>query len=85
MDTNSNPGIAGIPAKVISYSSDFALLATILINHLLNTNTIPEDWKAAVVAPLYRNKGNRYDINNFRYISIISPNGKIFEKVLATY
>ena len=84
MDINSNPGIVGISAKVMFYSADFALLATNLINHCINTNTIPEDWKAAVVTPLFKKKGNRQDINNYRGISIISPIGKIFEKVLAT-
>ena len=84
LDDNSSPGVVGIPTKVMSHSTDFALLATKLINHCILTSTIPEDWKAAVVTPLYKNKGDNHDINNYRGISIISPIAKVFEKVLAT-
>lgn len=46
---------------------------------------IPSDeWKSAVVTPLYKSKEDKCDLNNYRGISILSPFAKIFEKILAT-
>jgi hypothetical protein len=36
-----------------------------------------------VIVPLYKNKGDSSDLNNFRGISILPPIAKIFERVLA--
>ena len=55
-----------------------------MINNCIITKTIPDEWKSAVVTPLYKSKGEKSDVNNYRGISIISPIAKIFEKVLAT-
>ena len=45
--------------------------------------SIPDDWKLALVNPLYKNKGERSDINNYRAISVLSPISKMFEKLFA--
>ena len=39
--------------------------------------------KIAVVTPLYKNKGDATDPNNYRGISVISPIAKIFENILS--
>ena len=44
---------------------------------------IPGKWKTAIVAPLYKHKGEKTDPNNYRGISIIAPLAKVFEKILA--
>ena len=45
---------------------------------------IPKEWKNALVTPLFKNKGDTTDLNNYRGISVITPIAKIFEKILAT-
>ncbi len=38
----------------------------------------------AIVTPLYKNKGSPTDMNNYRGISVLTPIGKMFEKIVAT-
>jgi hypothetical protein len=60
-----------------------APIYTKLFNYCLATNSIPEDWKAAIVTPLYKNKRASTDLNNYRGISVLSPIAKVSEKILA--
>ena len=43
---------------------------------------MPEDWRSAVIVPLYKRKGVRDGCRNFRGISLLSVAGKIYEKIL---
>ena len=47
-------------------------------------NTIPTEWKCAVIAPLFK-KGDKLDLNNYRGISAIPPIAKLFEKSIAKH
>jgi hypothetical protein len=40
-------------------------------------------WKGAVVTPLYKNKGDKTDPNNYRGILVITPVAKLFEKIIS--
>jgi len=46
----------------------------------LNSGIFPEEWKIARVKPLYK-KGDRYGIQNYKPISVLSIFSKIYEKV----
>jgi hypothetical protein len=35
------------------------------------------------ITPLYKNKGDVSDLNNYRGLSVLPPLGKIFEKLMA--
>ena len=81
----SSPGISGISSKIMKLIPDtFTPIFTKLINSAIDSGSIPEDWKSALVTPLFKNKGKTTDLNNYRGISVLSPMAKIFEKVLAT-
>jgi hypothetical protein len=85
LDSSSGPGCAMISCKVIKASSRrLAPIITAMFNKSIENGVIPLDWKTAVVTPLYKNKGQAEDINNYRGISVIPPIAKIFEKILAT-
>ncbi len=43
---------------------------------------MPEDWRKAIIVPLYKGKGNREECTNYRGISLISVPGKIYERIL---
>ena len=58
------------------------ILLKILNNCIIN-NVIPDDFKIAMVTPLYKNKGDLMDMNNYRGISVLSPFAKIFEKLIS--
>ena len=53
-----------------------------LFNASLNTSNIPDDWKCARVTPVYKDKGDKSDVSNYRPISVISHLSKVFEKLV---
>jgi hypothetical protein len=54
---------------------------THIYNLLLNSCVFPNEWKIAKVKPFYK-KGDRYDIQNYRPISIISVSAKLLERLM---
>ena len=84
LPNSSSAGITEIPTKVLKQASEYLLLPlTKIYNCCLHTGIIPDDFKVAVVTPLYKNKGDKADINNYRGISVLSPFAKVFEKAIA--
>ena len=55
-----------------------------LFNKCLSEGYFPEELKVAKVIPLYKNKGDINDINNYRPISMLSVFSKLFEKLVHT-
>jgi len=47
----------------------------------LNSGVFPDVWKTAKVKPLYK-KGDEYDMQNYRPISIISVFAKLLERLM---
>ncbi len=43
---------------------------------------MPEDWRKAIIVPLYKGKGEREECNNYRGISLLSVPGKIYGRIL---
>ena len=84
MKDDCSLGITGIPSKILKNSEEIVTPLTHLINECIEKRSIPDEWKSAVVTPLYKSKEDKCDLNNYRGISILSPFAKIFEKILAT-
>ncbi|CAF1037093.1 unnamed protein product, partial [Brachionus calyciflorus] len=85
LDSANGPGCTLIPCKVNKASLfKLAPILTRMFNKALFENSIPFDWKTAVVTPLFKNKGDAEDVNNYRGISVIPPIAKLFEKIIAT-
>ena len=80
LDTSTGAGLVAIPTKVIRAASSLIPVLTKLFNLCISTNCIPFDWKSACVTPLYKNKGDKNDVNSYRGISVLPPIAKIFEK-----
>ena len=84
LDNKSSPGMSGIPVSVLkACSTTLARPLTDIYNNCIRTSVFPREWKTAIVTPLYKNKGQADDMNNYRSISVLSPLAKIFEKILA--
>jgi hypothetical protein len=84
LSSTSGPGASGISSKILKASA-FQLTPLIkdLFNTCIDSCSIPDDWKLAIVTPIFKKKGSNEDMNNYRGISVISPIAKLFEKVLA--
>jgi len=82
--SSSGPGIAGISSKIFKAASlVLTPILTTLFNDCVKTMKIPSEWKCAIVTPIYKQKGQVEDVNNYRGISDISPIVKLFENMLA--
>ena len=84
LDISNGAGISDIPTKVIKSCACLIPVLTNLFNKCIKTASILNEWKTAIVTPLFKNKGYKTDQNNYRGILIISPLAKVFEKILAS-
>ena len=65
LSLSSSAGILGILAKVLKTLPEiFCPIFQHLFNKCLESKMIPNDWKLAVVTPLFKNKGEKTDKNN---------------------
>ena len=49
---------------------------------VFQSGVVPEDWRFAVIVPLYKDKGKRTECCNYRGISLSSTAGKIYEGIM---
>ena len=43
---------------------------------------MPEDWTIGIIKPMYKDKGDINDVNNYRGITLLSCMGKLFTSIL---
>ncbi len=53
-----------------------------LFNVILNSGKIPESWSRGVILPLYKKKGSKANVDNYRGITIMSCLGKLFTSIV---
>ena len=53
-----------------------------LFNLILDTGIFPKEWSIGSIHPIYKNKGNRDNVKNYRPITILSCMGKLFTSIL---
>ena len=51
-----------------------------LCNIAFESGVVPEDWKSAVIIPLYKGKGEWTECSNYRGISLLSVVGKYMQE-----
>ena len=84
MDNSSSPGVTGWPVKLIKHcATNFARLLSAFMNGIFEIGQIPSEWKFAIVTPLYKGKGSSTCFDNYRGISVLTPIGKMFERIVS--
>ncbi len=43
---------------------------------------VPDDWRKAMIVPIYKGKGSKEECKNYRGISLLSIPGKVYGRVL---
>ena len=76
------PGICGVVSEMLKAGGEVVVeWLTEVFNMVWRIGVAPEDWKNAVIVPVYK-KGSRLDCSNYRGISLMSIVGKVFARVL---
>ena len=76
-------GVCGIPPELLKYGgADMIREMTKMFNVFLEEERVPDEWKKAIIVPLFKNKGSKLDCGNYRGISLISVPSKLFMRVL---
>ena len=77
------PGSDHILNEYIKITKELLLpIYTKLFNIVLTTGIIPEKWVEGLIMPIYKNKGDPLDPENYRPITLLSCLGKLFTAVL---
>jgi len=67
-----------IPVEVLKYLGEKGLEWLIeLFNIIFTTAKMPREWRSSTVIPLYKNKGDIQECNNFRGIKLLSHTMKL--------
>ena len=76
-------GVCGIQPELLKYGGvEVVKEMTQLCNLIMEEKRVPEEWKKAIIVPLFKNKGSKLDCGNYRGISLISVPSKVFMRVL---
>ena len=78
----SSSGPDNISTKILILASDeIAAPLQLIFQKSLNTATLPNDWKKANIVPVFK-KGSRFEVGNYRPISLTSVICKVMESLL---
>ena len=50
-------------------------------SRLMEEGSVPQEMRDSIIIPMYKNKGDRSDRNNYRGISLLCITGKLFARV----
>ncbi|CAL4066387.1 unnamed protein product, partial [Meganyctiphanes norvegica] len=79
LKNNKSPGVDNILNEFLKHCPKELITVIVkLFNIVLDTGIIPSDWTIGVIKPIYKNKGDINDVNNYRGITLLSCIGKLF-------
>jgi hypothetical protein len=53
-----------------------------IFNVCMNMGNTPEDWRSAIIVPLFKGNGDKKECKNYRGISLLSTPGNLYGRVL---
>ena len=57
----------------------------LIFQRSFETAELPQIWRDAAIVPIYKNKGSRADVSNYRPISLTSVACRLMESILKFY
>ena len=76
------PGPDNMQPRVLrEVAEQVSEMLTDIFNSSLESGQVPEDWRVANVAPLFK-KGSREELGNYRPVNLTSVVGKVFETLI---
>ena len=83
LKNSKSPGTDQILNEYLKLTKDKMLHVYVnFFNLILDTGHIPDQWLEGRIKPIYKNKGDSLDPNNYRPITLLSCMGKLFTAVL---
>ena len=83
LPTCKAPGCDEIWAEMLINATDCINgIFLILFNRINATQTVPNDWKIALVCPIYNMKGEISEIKNYRPVSLTCISRRLYKKIL---
>ena len=82
LNTKKASGTDKIPTKLVKFASDFLSAAlAIAINNSLASSKFPDIAKVATVIPIDKKTDGKYNISNFRPVSLLNCFSKVYENI----
>lgn len=76
-------GVDGIASELYTYGGNSLMsLLNRLVSRCYNFAEVPEDWKTALIVPIFKNKGACNEISNHRPIALTCVMRRIYERIL---
>ncbi|KAK3508704.1 hypothetical protein QTP70_004253 [Hemibagrus guttatus] len=83
MKSGKAVGPDDIPVEVWKCLGEAAVeFLTSLFNRVLESERMPEEWRRSVLVPIFKNKGDVQNCNNYRGIKLMSHTMKLWERVV---
>lgn len=83
LKNNKSPGVDDIVNEQIKTTVSYMLPIYVkLFNMIFDTGIIPENWTIGKIKPIYKNKGDPKQPENYRPITLVSCFGKLFTSVI---
>ena len=83
LNNGKAPGEDDIINKYINSTvNQFLPIHVNLFNLNFSSGIIPDSWLAGIIKPIYKNKGDPYNLDNYRAICLTSTMGKLFTSIL---
>ena len=79
LKNNKTPGLDLLRNEFLKIApNDLVEFICNFFNFILNSGLIPDVWCKGMIMPLYKNKGDKKDPDNYRGITLLSCLGKLF-------
>ncbi|WP_139267336.1 hypothetical protein, partial [Escherichia coli] len=83
MKSGKAVGPDDIPVEVWKCLGEVAVeFLTGLLNKILESERMPEEWRRSVLVPIFKNKGDVQSCGNYRGIKLMSHTMKLWERVV---